>query len=211
MQLSNQNNIPGLPEYLYHGQNERVDELNDRMISRQFPDSPLQPNFDPRPVPTKYAHFPIINRRTPLKEPVIPYLDYNQSINFNPGTQKAPPSGYFNNVDLENRLRNQYFALQHGAEQNVYVPSSTSDMYRVILPSGSQLDPQPFPDLFDRGQFEGNTSMASPSEYFIDSLSRIPGGNPTTNDPSPNPNVASTNIGKDTLYNHTRTQLRNGL
>jgi hypothetical protein len=183
MEISNQNTILGLPEYLYYGQNERVDELNDRIQTRHFPDSPLQPNFDPRPVPTKYAHFPIINRRTPLKEPVIPYLDYNSSVNFNPGTQNAPPSGYFNNIDLENRLRNQHFALQHGAEQNVYVPSSTSDMYRVVLPSGSQQDPQPFPNLFDRPQF----------------------------DSSPNPNVASTNIGKDMLYNHTRTQLRNGL
>ena len=30
--------------------------------------------------------------------------------------------------------------------------------------------------------FEGNTSMASPSECFLDSLSRIPKGNPTTNE-----------------------------
>ena len=183
MEISNQNTILGLSEYLYYGQNERVDELNDRMASRHFPDSPLQPNFDPRPVPTKYAHFPIINRRTPLKEPVIPYLDYNSSINFNPGTQNAPSSGYFNNVEVENRLRNQYFALQRGAEQDVYVPSSNSDLYRIVVPSGSQRDPQPFPDLFGRAQF----------------------------DPSPNPNVANSQIGKDTFFNHTRTQLRNGL
>jgi hypothetical protein len=183
MQLSSETSIQGLPEHLYYGQNERVDELNNRMISRQFPDSPLQPNFDPRPVPTKYAHFPIINRRTPLKEPVVPYLDYNQSINFNPGTQNAPPSGYFNNVEVENRLRNQHFALQHGADQNTYIPNSTSDLYRVIVPQGSQQDAQPYPDLFHREQF----------------------------DPTPNPNVANSQIGKDTFFNHTRTQLRNGL
>jgi len=183
MQIENQPQILGLPQYLYHGQIERVEELNDRLSSRQFPDSPLQPNFDPRPVPTKYSHFPIINRRTPMKEPVIPYLDYYQSVNFNPGTSRAPPSGYINNVEIENKLRNQYFALQHGAEQSVYIPSSNSDLYRITVPQGSLNEPQPHPDLFERPQF----------------------------DPTPNPNVANSNIGREMLYNHTRTQLRNGL
>jgi len=178
MELSNQNSILGLPQYLYYGQNERVDELNDRMQSRHFSDSPLQPNFDPRPVPTKYAFFPVINRRTPLKEPVVPYLDYNLSANFNPGTQKAPPSGYLNNVDIENQLRNQHFALQHGSYQGVYVPSSNSDMYKVPVPLGSQQDTQPYPDLFAQPQFN---TVVSPD---------------------------LTNIGQDQLFNHTRTQLR---
>lgn len=174
-----QSPILGLPQHFFHGQNERVDELNDRISSRHFPDSPLQPNFDPRPVPTKYAHFPIINRRTPLKEPIVPYLDYHMSVNFNPGSQNAPPSGYFNNIHVENRLRNQHFGLQNGADQSVYVPSSNSDMYRVVLPSGSQLDPQPFPSMFEQGTFDTSSHNESPM------------------------------IGKDVLHNHTRTQLRN--
>lgn len=182
MELSNQQGILGLPQYLYYGNFERVEELNDRITSRQFPDSPLQPNFDPRPVPTKYAHFPIINRRTPLKEPVVPYLDYNLQANFNPGTQRAPPSGYMNNVDVENRLRNQHFALQHGAEQGIYVPSSKSDLYNVRLPLGSQQEPQPYPNLFQKHDF----------------------------DQSLHPNLIESNIGKNLLYNHTRTQLRGG-
>ena len=184
MQSINQiqeNPIEGLPNFLYQGQNERVDELNDRIQSRYFPDSPLQPNFDPRPVPTKYSHFPIINRRTPLKEPVIPYLDYNSNINFNPGTQRAPPSGF--DIELENQLRNQYFALQHGADQGVYIPSSNSDLYQVTLPLGSQRESQPFPDLFSKPEFDN----------------------------LPNPNVVNTNIGKELFNNHTRTQLRNGM
>jgi hypothetical protein len=175
-----QSGIIGLPEHLYFGQNERVDELNDRISSRHFPDSPLQPNFDPRSVPTKYAHFPIINRRTPLKEPVVPYLDYNMSANFNPGSQMGPPSGYLNAVDIENQLRNQHFALQHGAEQGIYVPSSNSDLYRVTVPLGSQQEPQPYPDLFVQGQY--NTTMDQ--------------------------QISNSKIGKDVLYNHTRTQLR---
>jgi hypothetical protein len=177
--VTNANTILGLPDHLWTGQQERVDELNDRMTSRQFPDSPLQPNFDPRPVPTKYAHFPIINRRKHLNEPVIPYLDYHGSVNFNPGTHRAPPSGYMNSVETENRLRNQYFALQHGS-QGTYVPSSNSDLYRTVVPGGSQNEAQPFTGLFERPTF----------------------------DPSPHPNTINNNIGKDWLYNHTRVQLR---
>lgn len=180
MELYSNEKINGLPEYLYYGQNERVNELNDRIQSRQFADSPLQPNFDPRPVPTKYAHFPIINRRKPMNEPAIPYLDYN-IINFNPGTERAPPSGFFNNVDTETILRNQTFAMQNGADQSVYVPSSNSDMYKVeIVSRPSQ---QPHPDLFIKQQFTGEQ----------------------------HPNLAGANIGQDRLFNHTRTQLRNGV
>ena len=73
MELQNRDDkILGVPVGVYYGQNERVDELNNRMESRQFPDSPLQPNFDPRSVPTKYSKFPIINRRKTMNEPVIP-------------------------------------------------------------------------------------------------------------------------------------------
>jgi hypothetical protein len=139
--------INGLPEYLYYGQNERVDELNKRIESRQFPDSPLEPNFSPRPVPTKYALFPIVNRRKELKEPVVPYLEYNGKTNFNPGTQNAPPSGYINNIDIETVLRNQAFALQK-SDQSVYVPSSNSDLYKVEVPS--TYVEQTHPLLFDR-------------------------------------------------------------
>ena len=110
-------------------------------------------------------------------------LDYNLQINFNPGSQRAPPSGYMNNIDIETRLRNQHFALQHGAEQGIYVPSSSSDLYRTRVPLGSQQDPQPHPDLFQIPEF----------------------------DQSPNQNIADSGIGKEFLYNHTRTQLRNGL
>jgi hypothetical protein len=178
MELYSNEKIHGLPEYLYYGQNERVDELNDRFRTRQFPDSPLQPNFDPRPIPTKYSVFPIINRRKPMNEPVVPYLDYN-IVNFNPGTQRAPPSGFLNNVDKETILRNQTFAYQRGADQSVYIPDSTSDMFKVSIVSRPSI--QPHPDLFQKSQFSN----------------------------AAHPNLIGSNIGQDRLFNHTRTQLRN--
>jgi hypothetical protein len=177
MNINETGKIYGVPEYLYYGQNERVDELNDRMKERQFPDSPLEPMFAPRSVPTKYSHFPIINRRKTMNEPVIPYLDYN-TINFNPGTQRAPPSGMLKNIDTETVLRNQTMALQK-ADQSVYVPSSTSDLYNVSIVS--KPGEQTHPLLFERPTFVNNLHE----------------------------NVSSANIGRDQLFNHTRTQLRN--
>ena len=170
--------IYGVPEYLYYGQNERVDELNNRIKSRQFPDSPLEPMFAPRSIPTKYSVFPIINRRKEMNEPVITYLDYNLKINFNPGTQNAPPSGYINNIDIETILRNQTIALQK-ADQAVYIPSSNSDLYKVRIQSTPS--EQTHPLLFEPPVFENRL----------------------------HPNVANSNIGRDKLFNHTRTQLRN--
>jgi hypothetical protein len=178
---SGDNKILGVPEGIYYGQNERVDELNDRMSTRHFPDSPLQPNFDPRSVPTKYSIFPMINRRKPMNEPVIPYLDYNQSLNFNPGTHRAPPNTFLNNIDTETILRNQTFALQRGdAGQGAYIPSSHSDLYNVYVPKGSQNEQQPHPDLFNRPTFEARQHA----------------------------NLQGNKIGRERFMNHTRTQLR---
>ena len=179
LQLNN-DKILGVPVGISYGQNERVDELNERIETRHFPDSPLQPNFDPRSIPTKYSKFPIINRRKSMDEPVIPYLDYNQSVNFNPGTHRAPPSGFLNNIDTETILRNQTFALQRGGEQGVYIPSSQSDLYQVYLPKGSINEPQPHPELFNKMDFKQDLHI----------------------------NLQGNKVGRDRFFNHTRTQLR---
>ena len=178
-QMNNNNKIYGVPVGVFYGQNERVDELNTRIKNRQFPDSPLEPNFNPRPVPTKYSIFPIINRRAPMHEPVIPYLLYNNSVNFNPGNSRAPISGYVQNVDVETVLRNQTFALQSRADQNVFVPASNSELYNVKVIS--RPSEQTHPLLFDKQSF--NSAI--------------------------HPNNANANIGKDQFFNHTRNQLRN--
>jgi hypothetical protein len=169
----------GVQQGLIIGQQERVDELNDRIASRQFPDHGLAPNFDPRPVMTKYMKFPTIDRRAPSNVPIQPSLAHSVHNNFSPATQMGPPSGFLQNVDTESVLRNQTTALQHGATQNVYVPSSTSDLYNVHVTSTP--GPQPHPSLFDRPTFAPTTRELR-----------------TQHAP----------IGKDQFHNHTRTQLR---
>ena len=182
MDFQNNNKIKGLTEGVQYGQFERVDELNGRLASRHFSDNPLEPNFDIRPVSTKYSHFPVLDRQPINKESPINYTSYRLSNNFNPGNDKAPVSGYFSNIDLETNLRNQNFALQHGASQGVYVPTSESELYKVHVTS-TPGEPQPHPDLFNKPNF----------------------------DKSIHPNLYNSNIGSENFFNHTRTQLRNNL
>ena len=180
MNISESNNkIYGLTEGVFYGQNERVDELNSRYQSRQFPDSPLEPNFSPRSVSTKYSLFPMLNGRKPASEPILNYPTHYTGVNFNPGSDKAPSSGFFSNIDTETVLRNQTRAYQHGADQGIYVPSSNSDLYKVSVVARPSEQPNPL--LFRNFQFNQTD----------------------------HPNNVNVNIGQDRFFNHTRTQLRN--
>lgn len=182
--------IIGIPDGISYGQNERVDELNTRIFGRFQPDRQLQPNFSFASVPTKYAHFPIIDRRTPAKIAIN-----NVGVGYSTGEFFVPPmggrgpvAGFIDQVNTESVLRNQGFALQRGADQAIYVPSSNSDLYKVSVES------RPLP-------IDGNINSAnSHPELF---------SRPTF-DPSPNPNItAAPAIGRDFFMNNTRTQLRN--
>jgi len=179
MNIQETQKIYGIPDGVLYGQTERVDELNNRLSNRHFADIPLEPNFNPRPVQTKRTLFPIVKNARQLTEPVFQYPMYNTTSNFNPGNDRAPPSGFTQNVDVETVLRNQTFAMQHGASQSVYVPSSTSELYNVKVVSCPSI--QPHMDLFARQTFAQQ----------------------------PHPNLAGVNIGNDHFFNHTRTQLRN--
>lgn len=163
------------------GQNERVEELNRRIVDRVSTDAPLQPNFDPRPVSTKYALFPVIDRRRIPKQAIEKYPQYEPKDKFYSNLEKGPVDGYLSNINLESSLRNQFFALQRGgAPQSTYIPSSKSDLYQTEVVS--QPSVQPFPNLFKREDFAQSRGM--------DNL--------------------QSHIGNDTFHNSTRVQLRTG-
>jgi hypothetical protein len=178
--MSNYSTANQLFEGVVHGclqgQQDRVDALNERIQSRQFPDTTLRPNYDPRPVPTKYSLFPIVDRRKRIEEPL---QQYNSPLG-NSSYPSMLPGPCFKNVDTETVLRNQTIALQHGAEQGVYVPSSRSDLFQVPVAQSSIQGEQPFPNLFSKLDIQSNM-----------------------------PAIANQPIGKSEFFNHTRTQLRN--
>lgn len=178
MNIQENQHIYGIPDGVLYGQTDRIDELNQRMSSRHFSDIPLEPHYDPRPVQTKRTIFPVVKNGQRTAEQMVQYPVYNMATNFNPGNRPAPSSGFIKNVDVETVLRNQTFALQHGASQSVYVPSSASELYNVSVVSSPSV--QPHPNLFA-------------SHHFDKQL---------------HPNLAGVNIGNDRFFNHTRTQLR---
>jgi hypothetical protein len=147
----------GVPAGVSYGQNERVDELNDRLQTRQFSDKPLAPNFSGIPVPTKQSRFQIMDRRAPIKEHITAMEEHNVETNFSPATHRGPPSTFFTHVDVESGLRNQTVALQKGCIQSVYVPDSTSDLYKVKVPYST--GPNPHPELFISQTFRETTRI----------------------------------------------------
>lgn len=174
----------GTVQGIYYGQQERVDELNERIQRRQFPDKPLAPNFSSRPVLTKYSRFPILDRRAPFEEPIQPVDKFHVSTNFNPGSY-APPTTYLQSVDTESGLRNQTVAYHRRAPQSVYVPSSTSDLYKVEIPYSS--------------------TQPTNGQQSHSSLFNLPTIESTTREAFVRNHVT---IGKDLFFNNTRIQLR---
>lgn len=169
----------GVPSGILYGQNERVDELNERIQSRQFSDSPLAPNFSSRPILSKYSRFPILGKREDIE--IYPQTVHNVNKNFSPATRNGPVNGYLSNIDVETDLRNQNVRLGNKEDATTFVPSSKSDLYNVSVPLTTNSEPQPHPELFSFRNQQHHTFRES--------------------------NVHST-IGKDMFHNHTRTQLR---
>jgi hypothetical protein len=173
------NKLYGVANGLSYGQFERTDELNSRISARHFSDTPLAPNFNARPASTRYATMPIIDKRAPSIVPIKNIKEHSVTSNFNPGNNMGPPETFFSNIDTESSLRNITTSNQPSAQQSIYVPSSTSDLYMVSVPSNGRIPTHP--GLFQ--QFSHSTLR-----------SEIP---------------LSMAVGKNTFFNNTRSQLRN--
>jgi hypothetical protein len=200
---------PQIPAGIYYGQFDRLDSINQAVYQRNVPETTLRPNFDSRSVPTKNIRFSAVQEHRRLPQDAVSYPDtYTSSLvqqhhpqrstglrpidfgsNYDPHNEqvfapiqsRGPPAYFLASVDTESTLRNQFFALQHGADQATYIPSSTSDLYRTHVPTQSHPEPQPFPSLFRTVPLNTTTNQ------YIDQ---------------------SQYIGKDTFNNCTQTQMR---
>ena len=65
---------------------DRDVEISNRIAERNVPSRPLQPQFSQRPVSTKYALMPIIDRRAPATVPIHTEPTYSVGNVFNPGS-----------------------------------------------------------------------------------------------------------------------------
>jgi len=134
--------------------NQRTEELNQRLAYRNIPSGQLQPQFDSRPQSTKYSTMPIVDRHERHTVPIQNLPAYDITATFNPGSAQAPWNGFASNINNESILRNQFYALQHGAGQGIYVPGKNSQLYNAYIPDQNMDQAQPYPLLFQKDNFE---------------------------------------------------------
>ena len=121
---------------------DRIEELNQRLASRNVASAPPMVLFSPRPTPTKYVKMPVVNDPMPSR---VKMEQRASNVAFLPTDAKGP--GALDWVDVESSLKNIGFALQRN-DRAVYVPSSRSDLYNDPSTEASQKVRQPHPHLF---------------------------------------------------------------
>ena len=101
---------------------QREQIINTRISNRNIPSQELEPLLSFYPKSTKYIQQSILDsRNTPNTKK---YEIYSTTQTFNPGS-KSPWQGYVNAINIETELKNQVPV----SRSNVYVPTSTSDLY----------------------------------------------------------------------------------
>jgi len=172
----------GVHHDIFQHQNlDRLQEINDRTLSRFVPEAPLPPNFAFRPAMTKYTLFPMLDNRMPAHVPIE--ANNGPSNMFSPPLmQCGPVAGYQRSVDVEADLRGQLYANNNKCnDATVYVPDSKSDMYRVSHVEGQGTGPNPLHSMLFQ-QFVWESAI--------------------------HPNLVDSKVGNALLFNSTRTQLR---
>lgn len=128
---------------------DRVNQLNERLYLRNLSVGHLDTLFSFRPQPTKYRYLPILDSNQCVTN--IKNVPFNTHIMFNPGDTMGPWSGYASNINKESILKNQISALQNNP-RTTYVPHPDSDLYVTNTPSTNNSN-QPFPHLFKETNF----------------------------------------------------------
>ena len=105
-------------------------ELNNRLHKRVFPKSNLQPNFEFRPISTKYTKFLVETPQEKISEQnKMNYKYFNPHQTMYTGNANGPVHYALDNVDVESKLQNRFFALQKN-DQATYVPPLHSQLYK---------------------------------------------------------------------------------
>tara|TARA_Y100000996_G_C22321591_1_gene560587 strand:- start:132 stop:644 length:513 start_codon:yes stop_codon:yes gene_type:complete len=118
----------GVVQGTYICNQNRTQELNDRLYERNLTGAPIKMQYSVRSVPTRYVHMPMLDCRKPSEEGCGNENIYNTKKMFTPASS-LPFNGYQQNVDVETKLRGSVFPLQACAQAS-YVPDSNSDLYK---------------------------------------------------------------------------------
>ena len=93
------------PVYVQHI--ERVEDLNNRIYSRNVPSGKIQASINTRPVSTKYSVMPIMDMRANQQ---LNWINAPRIILAKPLILEAPKAhgAAFHNINDESRLRNSF-------------------------------------------------------------------------------------------------------
>ena len=135
---------------VYVCQQERTDELNARIMGRNYSTQQMTPKYFSRPVSNRRVLFPKVDKRKELtvKKGIFPKYDMTNS--FHPGTG-GPYNGYSDKIDDESSLFNRFQPLQK-CPQTKFFPNLSSDLY-LTAPFKKNNEQQPFPLLQEKVQF----------------------------------------------------------
>lgn len=121
-------NLYGNPQFISNfiiQNQERVNELNDRIASRNIASHDFTQPLDPRSQTTSNIIFPGLHLKAPSLDCAPPQSYFNTHQHFIPG-DKQPFTGFASQVKAENEL---IFSRPHCDE--VFVPSSSSDLFQT--------------------------------------------------------------------------------
>ena len=119
--------MEGVVNGVFYCQQERTQELSDRIYDRNTTSAPIKMSYSIRPAQTRRVHMPILDTRKEATVPCQQKPTYNTDTMFPPATS-LPFNGYQANIDVETRLRDTIFPLQ-ACPQADFIPGSHSDMY----------------------------------------------------------------------------------
>ena len=117
----------GVVKGVYLCNQNRLDEINNRLYERNLTSAPVKMQYDVRAVPTRYVHMPTIDTHQETSVPCENKPIYNTRTMFTPANS-LPFNGYQENIDIETTLHNTIFPIQ-ACPQSKFIPSSRSDLY----------------------------------------------------------------------------------
>ena len=144
--------MQGVVNGVYFCQQNRTQELSNRMYARNLTNAPVKMQYSIRPVPTKYIQMPVVDCRRPSTVPCEVKPIYNTQTMFMP-SNTLPFSGYQAKINTETKLRDTIFPLQ-ACPQAKFIPSTDSDLYQnKYLIQGGRRERMTNPLLFVEQQF----------------------------------------------------------
>ena len=117
---------------VYICQQGRTDELNNRIMGRNYASQQMTPKYFSRSVSNRRVIFPKVDQRKEMNVVKGIFQNYDMTKTFHPGVG-GPYNAYSDNIDKESSLFNRFQPLQR-CPQTTFFPNTYSDLYVQMGP-----------------------------------------------------------------------------